>query len=144
MRVWRADSFRLRRLRIMHLLAGPSASGLATMTARKWSPRRTQSAQTLSCRLGLALVQRGAVCRQLLYEAGLMDLARRRARELCRRAKSEPRRHLVACQPLPAEGDDRRGIGRRPGPQLDHCGDELALRPIRNAPDLGLPEVPML
>jgi hypothetical protein len=48
-----------------------------------------------------------------------MDLARRRARELCRRAKSEPRRHLVACQPLPAEGDDRRGIGRRKGRQSD-------------------------
>src|ERR1700722_8435574 len=90
---------------------GAGHNDRAKMVAREV----TQSAQTLSCLPGLALVPRGAVCRQLLYEAGLMDLARRRARELCRRAKSEPRRHLVACQPLPAEGDDRRGIGRRPG-----------------------------
>ena len=33
-----------------------------------------------------------------------MDLARWRARELRRRAKSEPRRDLVACQSLATEG----------------------------------------
>ena len=33
-----------------------------------------------------------------------------RPRELCRRAKSKPRRYLVAYQPLTAEGDDCRRI----------------------------------
>src|ERR1700730_14128919 len=98
----------------------------------------------ISCRPGLALVSRGAVYRQLLYEAGLMDLARRRARELRRRSKGEPRRDLVAGQPLTAEGDDRRRIGCRPTPQLDRCGDDLALRPIRNADHIGLHDVRML
>jgi hypothetical protein len=53
---------------------------------RKVAPgRRTTSAAIA------AAVSRGAVRRQFFYEAGLMDLARRRARELCRRAKGEPR-----------------------------------------------------
>jgi len=48
----------------------------------------------------------------LLYEAGLMDLARRRAGELCRRAQSKPRRYLVACQPL-SSGDPRLSLQER-------------------------------
>src|ERR1700724_3722273 len=58
--------------------------------------------------------------------------------------KGETRRDLVAGQPLAAEGDDRRGICCRPAPQLDRCGDDLALRSIRNAHDIGLHDVRML
>src|SRR6266436_7468360 len=94
-----------------------------------WTGISPPSRRTTSVAIA-APASRGAVRRQFLSEAGLMDLARRRARELCRRAKSEPRRYLVACQPLAAEGDDRHGIGCRPGPQLDRCADDLALRPI--------------
>jgi hypothetical protein len=68
-----------------------------------------------------------------------MDLARRRARELCRRAKSEPRRYLVACPPLTAEAEDCRGIGCRPALQLDCRGDDF-----RNAYDMGLHDLGIL
>ena len=53
--------------------------------------------------------------------------------------KSKPRRYLVACQPLTAEGDDCRGIRCRPAPQLDCRGDDF-----RNAHDIGLHYVGML
>src|SRR5689334_22249663 len=111
------------------------------MTARRWSLRRDPNRASSVTPSGSFTRAALRCCRQLLYEAGLMDLARRRAGELCRCAKSEPRRYFVACQPLTAEGDDRRGISCRPAPQLDRCGDDLALRPIRDSHDIGLHDV---
>ena len=53
-------------------------------------------------------------------------------------------RTVVAGTKLPSLGDTSLYFRVQPRPQLDHCGDDLALRPIRNTHDIGLHDVRML
>ena len=66
-----------------------------------------------------------ARCRKRFCQTWLVDLAGRRARQLVCGIEPESRWHLVARQPLAAEGDDRHGIGCPAGLWLDRGGDDL-------------------
>src|SRR6201981_1496486 len=81
---------------------------------------------------------------QLLTQGGFMDFARRRAWELCRRAKSEPDRNFVTCQPLAAEGDDRSGTGCCAGAQFYRSCHDLSFCLIRYPHDISLQDVGVL